>query len=367
MEKGIVVSEKYWEFDYGRNHPVRTLRIKLTFELMREFGITYKIIEPEEATWEELLTFHTPEYLKALKEEKIEPSMGLGNSENPVIPGLFKLCSLTAGGTLKATRAAIKGGIFFNLGGGMHHAKRNRASGFCYINDIVIAIEEARNSGVKKILYLDFDAHHCDAVQETYYLCPEVLVISLHQEDVFPGTGKVTELGEEKGYGYNINIPLPRYTEDEDVLYIFEKLIVPVIKAYEPEMVFIQAGVDAHKDDPLTALYLTTGIYEKMAELIKPLLPPSVVVTGGGGYDMINVARIWTLFWGKLTGKELEDILPSWFLRIAIMEGYEGPGIRDIPGWSGTKETIKKQIKEEIDFLKRNLPFFKEDKYVGFN
>lgn len=358
MEKGVVVSKKYWEFDYGREHPVRTFRIKLAFDLMKDFGVTYNVVEPERATREELLIFHTPEYLKALEEERVEPSMGLGNQDNPVIPGLFDFCCLVAGGTLKATKLAVSGGMFFNPGGGMHHAKRDKASGFCYINDIVISLKEAIKSGKKRIVYLDFDAHHCDVIQEAFYSSSDVMVISLHQEDAFPQTGKVSELGEEKGYGYNINIPLPRYSEDEDILYIFEKLIIPVIKAYEPEMLFIQAGVDGHKDDPLTALYLTTGIYEKIAELIKPLLPPSVVITGGGGYDMINVARIWTLFWAKLTGKEIEDVLPPWFLRIAIMEGYEGPGIRDIPNWSGRKDTIKKQIKERVSFLRENLPFF---------
>ncbi len=358
MKKGIIVSEKYWQFDYGRNHPVRTIRIKLAFELMKEMKVISQdeIYEPELASPEDLLVFHTKEYLEALRREKPDPAFNLGNEENPAIPGIFELCLLTAGGTLKATDLALNGGIFFNLGGGMHHAKKDKAYGFCYVNDIIVAIERARKK-VEKVLYLDFDAHHCDAVQEMYYETDRVLVVSIHQEGIFPNTGKVDELGSGKGYGYNINIPLPRYAEDEDVLFVFEKLIIPVIKRFEPEIIFIQAGIDAHKDDPLSSLYLTTGIYEKMGELLSEFNGIPMVITGGGGYDIINVARIWTIFWASITGQTIEDWLPQWFMRISIMEGYEGPGIRDIPSWSGSKNSIKRDIKEKVDFLKRNLPF----------
>ena len=356
MKKGIVVDEIFWNVEFPRNHPVRTFRIKLALELIKDFGLVKdnEIIKPDDLGEEPLFCYHTSDYIEALRKEKPVPSKGLGDEENPVFSGLYRFLLQIVNSTLTAVDRASSGGVFFSIGGGMHHAKRDRASGFCYVNDVVIALNELKKKG-KKVVYLDIDAHHCDAVQEYFYNSPEVLVISVHQEDVFPLTGNLHDLGEGEGYGYNVNIPLVRYSEDEDVFYIFKEVILPLIERFSPDVLFLQAGADGHKDDPLTHLYLTTGIYERIGELIHGLGIPSLVITGGGGYDMVNVARIWTLIWGAITGQKIPDRLPEWFLRISVIEGYDGPLLRDIPGWSGSKSQIKPEIRERVEFLKKKL------------
>ena len=358
-EDVLICSEDYWNFDFGRFHPLRPIRVKLTFELMKDLGLLEgsEVVKPREATEEELLTYHEKSYLEALKREEPNEAFGLGTEDNSVVSGIFRYASLSVGGTLIAAEAAYKGGVAFNLGGGMHHAKSGKASGFCYLNDVVIAIKHLLSRGAR-VFYLDIDAHHCDAVQEAFYEEDRILVLSIHQEGIFPGTGDIEEMGEGRGKGYNINVPIPRYSEDEDVLWIFEKLVIPVLERFSPDVLFVQVGADAHKDDPLTSLYLTTGIYAKAAELLRQIKSEGILITGGGGYDIVNVARIWSIFWGKIRGVSFPEELPERFLRIAIMEGYVEPTIWDIPGWSGLRQHVKQEIKERVDYLTRHLPFF---------
>ncbi len=355
MAKELVIcSEKYWNFDFGRFHPMRPFRVKLAYQLMKDMGLLDGVVveEPYEASWDELKSFHREDYLLALKEEVFRPEFGLGTSDNPVVPGIYSYAALAVGGTLKAVREVLNGGFAFNLGGGMHHAHERRASGFCYLNDVVIGIKALLEKG-RRVFYLDIDAHHCDAVQDAFYDTDEVFVFSLHQEGIFPGTGRTDEIGEGRGEGFTANINLPKYAEDEDVLYIFENLVIPLIERFSPNVLFLQAGADGHKDDPLTSLYLTTGIYAKIAEMLRALDLSSVVVTGGGGYDIVNVARIWSIIWAGLIGKDLPDMLPDSFLRISIMEGYDGPGIWDIPGWSGVSGHVKDIVREQVEYLRR--------------
>ena len=356
-EEIVFYCKDYWDFSFGRFHPMRPLRVKLAIELMRDMGLLegVEVKEPNEAPHQELLTYHSADYLDALEKEEEAPQYGLGVEDNPVVPGIFRFASIGTGGTIAAAKAVMKSdAIVFNPGGGMHHAKPNRAFGFCYLNDVVIALKILADAGLK-VFYLDIDAHHCDAVQEAFYEDSRVFVCSLHQEDAFPLTGKLEELGDKEGKGYNVNIPLPRYTEDEEVLFIFEELVVPLIERYAPDVLFLQAGADGHKDDPLTSLYLTTGIYDRIGRILRDLNLKRIIITGGGGYDMVNVARIWTILWGRLTGKDFPDRLPERFLRISIMEGYDGPDIWDTPGWSGDKAHIKPVLRERVNFLKREV------------
>lgn len=356
MREWVVCSSVFWDFDFGRFHPMRPFRVKLAFELMRDMGLLegVEVTEPRMASRGELLSFHDPVYLDALESEKELEEFGLGTEDNPVVPGIYRYCCYSVGGTLTAVEKVLSGGIAFNMGGGMHHAKRARASGFCYLNDVVIGIKRLLEAG-KRVFYLDIDAHHGDAVQEAFYSDPRVFVFSIHQEGIFPNTGSVDELGEGEGRGYNVNVPLPRYAEDEDVLYVFENLVLPLIDRFSPDVLFLQAGADGHKDDPLTNLYLTTGIYDRIGGLLYQVKPESVVMTGGGGYDVVNVARIWSILWARMTGREIPDRLPEGFLRISIMEGYDGPGIWDIPGWSGDRQHVKDVVKERVQFLKREV------------
>ncbi|BAT71711.1 acetoin utilization protein AcuC [Thermosulfidibacter takaii ABI70S6] len=353
----IVYGQEYWDFDFGRFHPMRPFRVKLAFELIKDMGLLKNtdVVEPREAKDDELLNFHTLEYLEKLKEEKEATEFGLGTDDNPVLPGIFRYASLSVGGTLKAIEEVLNDAVVaFNLGGGMHHAKSNKASGFCYLNDVVIGIKRLLDEGLR-VFYLDIDAHHGDAVQEAFYEDNRVFFLSVHQENAFPLTGKTKELGKGAGLGYNVNVPIPRYTEDEDMLFIFEELVLPLIERFKPDVLFLQAGADGHKDDPLTSLFLTTGIYDRIGKLLKEAPVSKYIITGGGGYDIVNVARIWSILWGRITGQEIPDILPDNFLRISIMEGYDGPSIWDTPNWTGDRVHIKPVIRERVEFLKREV------------
>ncbi len=360
----FIYSPRYIQFDYGRDHPLRLFRLKLAVDLMEHYGLLSPPVEkakPEEIDDETLLTFHDPSYLETLKKADEEgipyPSMGLGNSDNPVFPGMYTLSRLVVGGTMVGTLKALEGRRVFHIGGGMHHARPSKAEGFCYLNDIVIALKDALNKGAK-VLYLDIDAHHCDAVQEAFYEDPRVLVVSFHQygPDTYPGTGALEELGEGEGKGYNLNLPLNRYTEDETLWWAYQELVPPLLEAFQPDLLFTQLGVDAHKDDPLTTLFLTTGFYERLAQDLASRWQGPWMAVGGGGYDMVNVARIWTLMWGIMVGKEVPDTLPESFLRISRMEGYDGPTIRDVPGWSGALSHVPKTLKPRVEFLKEHCP-----------
>ena len=352
MKNVVVFSRAFWDFNFGRLHPMRPVRVKLAYQLMEEMGLLSgaSVVEPYLPPEETLLLYHTPPYIEALREEREAPEFGLGTQDNPVIPGIYRFARYAVGGTLKAVEEVTEGGVAFNLGGGMHHAHPDRASGFCYLNDVVLGIKRLRDAG-KKVFYLDIDAHHCDAVQNAFYRDSSVMVVSIHQEGIFPGTGSPEELGEGEGRGYNVNVPLPRYAEDEDLLFVMEKLVIPLMRRFAPDVLFLQAGADGHKDDPLTSLYLTTGIYRRIGKMLRENLPPSVVITGGGGYDMVNVARIWSIIWATVTGREIPDRLPESFLRISIMEGYDGPGIWDVPGWSGHRQHVKDRVKEVVEYL----------------
>ncbi len=360
----FIYTSRYPQFDYGREHPLRLFRLKLTVDLMEHYGLLSPPVEreePPEAEESLLLSFHQAPYLEALKKAdetgEPQPSMGLGNMDNPVFPGLYTLSRLVVGGTVEGTRKALEGRRVFHIGGGMHHARPGRAEGFCYLNDIVIALKEAVNRGAR-VLYLDIDAHHCDAVQEAFYQDPRVLVVSFHQygTDTYPGTGALEELGEGEGKGYNLNLPLDRYTEDEALWWAYQELVPPLLEAFQPDLLFTQLGVDAHKDDPLTALFLTTGFYEKLAQDLASRWQGPWIAVGGGGYDMVNVARIWTLMWGAMVGKKVPEMLPESFLRISRMEGYDGPTIRDVPGWSGQAGHVPPAVKERVGFLQKNCP-----------
>lgn len=361
----FVYSRKYSEFDYGRHHPVRLYRLELTMNLMESYHLLdspVDVLEPPLASPEILLSFHSSDYLEALKlgeQGEVSISYGLGTDDNPVFAGMYTLSRLVVGGTVDGVRRAMEGHRVFHIGGGMHHARPNRAEGFCYLNDVVIALKEVKGY---RVFYLDIDAHHCDAVHDAFYSDDRVLVVSFHQygERIYPGTGSERELGEGAGYGYTINVPLERYTEDEAFWWAFKELVPPLLEAFKPDLLFTQLGVDGHKDDPLTALFLTTGSYERVADYLASTWQGPWMAVGGGGYDMINVARIWTLFWSKMTGREIPVLLPEWFLRISRMEGYDGPHLRDLPGWTGEPGYVPEILKRRVEFLKEHSPLLAE-------
>ena len=302
-------------------------RLRLTRELIEALGLgelpSSEFVEARSASIEELLLFHTPEYLKILKEADsgIIPAdgaeHGLGYSDNPVFKGVFEWSALCAGASLQAAElvASGKADIAFNISGGLHHAMPERASGFCYINDAAIAIKYLAGLG-KRVAYVDIDAHHGDGVEAAFYDTDAVLTVSVHEsgEWLFPGTGAATDIGTGAGRGFSVNVPLPPFAGDELFLKAMDEVVVPVIEAFSPDILVTQLGVDTFDTDPITHLRLTTGGFEKALSRFRSMNLPWVAL-GGGGYDIGNVARAWTLAWAIMNDVEAPNIIPEDFLR----------------------------------------------------
>jgi acetoin utilization protein AcuC len=224
---------------------------------------------------------------------------------------------MVAGATLECIRQIRENGrqIAFNIAGGLHHAMRGRASGFCYLNDPAIGIAQMIRDGLR-VVYLDIDVHHGDGVEAAFYNTDQVLTISLHQhgQTLFPGTGFTDEIGEGPGYGYTVNVPLAPGTGDDLYLWVFMEVVPPLVHAFDPDMLVTQLGVDTLITDPLAALNLTTNGFFKLIQEIKSW-GVKWVALGGGGYNVMNVARAWTRAWAIMKGIDISDVLPEKFIK----------------------------------------------------
>ncbi len=367
MKAAFIYTDAYLDYDYGPTHPLRIIRLKLTYDLIKASGFmgspSIQFIRTIKAEEKDLTTFHSEEYLNILKQANEGHLMGdaylygLGPGDNPIFPGLFAWSLLVTGATLQAVDFVVdgKGEMAFNIAGGLHHAMRARASGFCYINDPVIGIIRLLNRG-KRVAYIDIDAHHGDGVQKAFYETNQVLTISLHESGrtLFPGTGFEYEIGEGEGEGYSVNLPFPPYTDDEVYVWAFEEVVPELVHAFQPDIVVTQLGVDTFYNDPLTNLNLSIFGYEKVVRRIKDLAPRWVAL-GGGGYDISNVARAWTLAWALMNGIELKEELPESFLEEAMKMGIEE---RKLRGRAGT--SLRSQNKENRMEMERVVRYIKE-------
>ncbi len=342
MKAAFVHSPDVSRFSYGESHPLKPFRLKLTFELIKACGLLLpddpRLIVPPPATRQDLLAFHTPDYIKMLEASNggAEPpgaaAYGLGYGDNPVFPGMYDWSLLVAGSSLKAAELVDSGEsqIAFNISGGLHHAMAGRASGFCYINDPVLAIKLLVSRG-RRVAYIDIDAHHGDGVQAAFYGTDRVLTISLHEtgETLFPGTGFQSETGEGAGKGFSVNVPLPPGAGDLEFVRAFTDTVPERIGKFRPDVIVSQLGVDTFRTDPLAHLNVATGGFCAMVEMIKGL-GPKWVALGGGGYDIANVARAWTLAWAIMNDVEAPEDIPSSFLQQFPGAGFQGTKLRDL-------------------------------------
>jgi acetoin utilization protein AcuC len=369
MVSAFIYTDAYSNYDYGPTHPLKIIRLQLTYELIRAYGLldisSVQFIPTIKADEEDLALFHSKDYLELLKQANEDLlhvdayRYGLGPGDNPIFPGLYDWSLLVTGATLQAVNfvASGAGEVAFNIAGGLHHAMKSRASGFCYINDPVIGILKLLSRG-KRVAYIDIDAHHGDGVQKAFYQTDLVLTISLHESGhtLFPGTGFEYEIGEGKGEGYSVNLPFPPYTDDETYLWAFEEVVPPLIHAFQPDVVVTQLGVDTFYDDPLTNLSLSIFGYEKVVRRIKDLAPRWVAL-GGGGYNISNVARAWTLAWAVMNGIELDEELPEPYVKEATKVGvYEKVLRGDLkPTLDSGKEKIQNEAERVVNYLKQNV------------
>jgi acetoin utilization protein AcuC len=346
----LIYSHSFGQFSYGESHPFKVQRFRLAYELLAAYGLDRlpgtTICEAPPVAEEQLLTFHDRCYLERMKEfsastvPRADFLYGLGDGENPVFPGFYDWACLGSGGTVEAARLVADEGYAaaFNLAGGYHHAHRAKASGFSYINDAVIAINTLLAKG-KRVVYLDLDAHHGDGVQEAFYDSDRVLVISMHESGIyfFPGTGFEDEAGTGKGYGYTVNIPLLAHSDDPLYMKAFDEAVYPLIAAFDPDILVTQLGADTFRTDPLTNLEITTHSYTYILRKLKALKIPWVAM-GGGGYDLMNTARAWSLAWGVMNGVALPAKLPAPFVASISAMGYPHRMLVDAMHWAEEEE-----------------------------
>jgi acetoin utilization protein AcuC len=359
MKTVLVHSEDWERFDYGPEHPLRMERLGLTWRLMQAYGLTRlpgaALHVPTPATERELAVFHEPDYLRVLQAANpgtLPPgasAFGLGPGDNPVFRGVWEAARLVAAGSLLAADLVMRGEAdrVFHFAGGLHHAMRERASGFCYVNDAVLAILRLRERGLR-VAYVDIDAHHGDGVQCAFYGDPNVLTISTHErgERLFPGTGFVHEKGEGDAAGFSVNLPLEAYTDSQVYLPAFEAVVPPLLERFKPDVIVAQLGIDSHRTDPLTHLALDVQGFARALQRIVSMAP-KLIALGGGGYDLRNVARAWTVAWAVLNHVELPPRLPEAFEEDARRYGFTSRDLWDAP--AALPEDIGRAVREYAD------------------
>jgi acetoin utilization protein AcuC len=343
---GLIYTEEYQKYDFGKDHPLRPLRLKLTYSLMEKLGLLdnprLEILEPRMATIEELAKVHSQRYIEIVKtlsenptDKTIPPySYGLGPGDNPIFEGMYEASTMVSGGSIVAADKVWNEDDFkvvFNPAGGLHHAQKDRASGFCIFNDIAVAIHHLKKLEKNiKVAYLDIDCHHGDGVQWLFYDDPNVLTISDHQDGrfLFPGTGFIKERGEGKGKGYSINFPLVPGTNNKSFIKLFRGTAPQILEAYDPDILVTQLGVDTYFDDPLTNMGFSLSVYRDIAQTLKTsareYCKNKWVAFGGGGYLMSVVPRAWSIFLAKMLDVELDNKLPDrWIEEVKGEVPYE--------------------------------------------
>jgi len=331
------------DYDLGPGHPLNPRRLTLTVDLMAAYGLPGpgETIEPRPASEQELLLVHSAGYIEAAVEASdwgtgLHAGSGLGTEDNPIFPGMHRTSALICGASIVALQEVLSGRRTraFSIAGGLHHAHRSRAAGFCVYNDVAVAIAWARAARPElRVLYVDIDAHHGDGVQEAFGGLAEVMTVSLHENGVyaFPGTGFPSEMGHDAGRGYAVNVPMPRLATDECYRLAFDRVVAPLARAFKPDVIVAQLGVDAHHDDPLTDLGMTLPGYRDLVDrivgLADGLCEGRLAALGGGGYHIVEVVPLaWTWVMAKLLGVELSDEVPgSWRDRVAAMLDREAP------------------------------------------
>ncbi len=321
------------EYGFGSDHPFNPIRLRMTIELCESLGLLKEsqFVSPEPATDEDLRTVHYSSYVRRVQmaghgEGDLEElaKYGLGTQDNPIFPDIHRACAHVVGGTLGAARLVTNGEAehAMCISGGLHHAMRDRASGFCIYNDAGVAIARLKEEhpGIK-VAYVDTDVHHGDGVQWMFYDDPEVLTVSMHESGrhLFPGTGGIKEDGQRDGHGYSVNLPLEPFTQDDSFIESFEAVVPEVLRAFGPDLILSQNGCDGHTLDPLAHLRATTRIYEhvprRIHELAHELCGGRWVATGGGGYDIWRVVpRAWTALWATVSHQEMPEEMPEEWL-----------------------------------------------------
>ena len=366
---------------FGRQHPMKPWRLTLTKQLVIGYGLQYAmdVYDSLPATTTEMQEFHSGDYLDFLKAVTPENMNDYDDEQRrynfgddcPVFDGMWDYCSIYTGATIDAARKLVSGqsDIAINWSGGLHHAKKRMASGFCYVNDIVIAIQELLPFH-PRVLYIDIDVHHGDGVQEAFHSTDRVLTLSYHKydkEEFFPGTGALDETGpvdlDQPGAHCSLNVPLKDGINDQQYQALFANTCGPVIETYNPTAIVLQCGADSLGGDRLGKFNLNIQAHGSCVEFVKAKCHDrKLLLVGGGGYTPRNVARTWCHETALCVGAKLNESLPPHIpYRQAFMGPLNGDG-KLYPHWGEEKHknehddeylnNIVEKIAEQLKYIK---------------
>ena len=365
---GLVWDERFLDYDFGPEHPLRPLRVKLTYDLIRSKGIleqnSVQVVKPRLASREEILLFHEEDYVRLVEQYSKKDSGLLDMGDTPAFKGCYEATSLVVGASMVAADEVMSGRLShaFNPSGGLHHAHPERASGFCIFNDPAVVIAHLKSRyKVKHIVYLDIDAHHGDGVMYGYYDDPAVLDIDFHESGnfLFPGTGFPDEIGKGEAKGLKLNVSLPPSTGDEAYLEAFQQIVPDALRKFRPEIILVQCGADAHMDDRLAHLRLTTKVYtevvSQMHDLAHELCNGKLLLLGGGGYTLANVPRVWTVAFSTLAGLKPTDDIPLPWSKEFEMATQEDPPLKLYDKPTLDDEKTLKEVRNAVSELQTNL------------
>lgn len=343
-------------YNFGPTHPMSPVRLDLTARLARGLGLLdlehVRVEPPEVAADVELKTVHSSEFIDAVRRVSIDPTVpdeqhGLGTDDDPAFEGMHEASARLAGGSLLAASAILNGSALHavNFAGGMHHAARGKASGFCIYNDAALAIQKLLDGGITRVAYIDVDAHHGDGTESIFWDDPRVLTISLHESGVslFPGTGFADETGGPLAPGSAVNVSLPAGTSDAGWLRAFHAVVPQLVGAFAPEVIVSQHGCDSHRLDPLTHLNISVDGQREAVTAIGQLAERYCggrwISTGGGGYHVTGVVpRSWSHLIAIAAGRPVPLKTPvpeDWRRYVEEKFGVETPALMgdDVELW----------------------------------
>ncbi|MCH2165047.1 MAG: acetoin utilization protein AcuC [Marinovum sp.] len=316
MSALFIGSRIYRGSSYGTFHPLSIPRVPTVMDLCQTLGWLPADVyrTSPRAKSAALKAFHTPEHVAAVQRAEKEQSVddktrarhGLGTLSNPVFPEMFRRPATACGGSLLGVELLREGGIVHNPGGGTHHGMADRAAGFCYFNDPVLALKAFERQGFSRILYIDIDAHHCDGVEMAFQGSKAVRLLSIHEKARWPFTGAF----EETANGAALNLPVPGGFHDAEFDWLWERVVLPFVDRWQPQAVVLQCGADAVLEDPLSRLALSNRSHVRASRDIKERAP-RLLVLGGGGYNPWTVGRCWSAIWATVAGIDMPERLPA--------------------------------------------------------
>ncbi|MCX6695175.1 MAG: histone deacetylase [Candidatus Altiarchaeota archaeon] len=305
MRTGIVYDDRFLKHRQAEGHPEVPERLTVTMEYLHKTGLINQLeqIKPQPAALEDLLRVHSREHVEYIKRlsESGSGRFAVIDPDTYVCPETYETAVLAAGGVISAADAVMDGKLdncYALIRPPGHHASKNQATGFCYFDNVAVAIRHVQAKyDVKKVLLFDWDAHAPNGAMGTFYDDNTVLNASIHQDphNFYPGTGFVEQIGEGKGKGYTMNIPVPAGTGDADYVYALKEFLVPRIRKFKPEVIFISAGQDSHRDDLISGLKVTEAGYSHMTRIFMDLAAEfcgnRLVMELEGGYNLMALAR----------------------------------------------------------------------------